>query len=188
MLKRLKMTLKELQDPENQKKFIDKVISLSNTKEDDYIFMSPKEIIHILECEKEILYDWGWQERALGIARAIYLIKEYFESKEINLPKILKEDSEMNLSDHKPETIYYLKYTKTFKISEPNTVTLHYKFSKHRDRLFTFMQAIAKKHGATLKKSEDPNHEFLFLDGDFIYYATSEHVDITFECYQDELI
>jgi hypothetical protein len=50
------------------------------------------------------------------------------------------------------------------------------------------MEIFCKHHNLTLKISDNPMHEFRFADGDWIYYGTSETLDVTFDCSDHPLI
>lgn len=82
------------------------------------------------------------------------------------------------------ETVYRLEYKKSFKDGEK---TQHIKISRDKQKLFNWVEEFCKQQGLTLEKSTDPNHEFLFIDGDWVYYGKSDYLTIEFSCYATEL-
>jgi tRNA splicing ligase len=82
------------------------------------------------------------------------------------------------------ETVYRLEYKKYFKDGEK---TQHIKISKGKQKLFNWVEEFCKQQELTLEKSTDPNHEFLFIDGDWVYYGKSDYLTIEFSCYATEL-
>ena len=67
------------------------------------------------------------------------------------------------------EKVYRLEYKKEFKDGEK---TQHIKISKDKQKLFDWVVEFCKKQELTLEKSTNPDHEFLFLDGDWVYYES----------------
>lgn len=82
------------------------------------------------------------------------------------------------------ETIYRLEYKKTFK---SGTKTRHIKLSFSKEKLFSFVEELCKKEELVLLKSENLDHEFLFMDVDWVYYGTSDFLNIEFCCYNTEI-
>ena len=82
------------------------------------------------------------------------------------------------------EKVYRLEYKKEFKDGEK---TQHIKISKDKQKLFDWVVEFCKKQELTLEKSTNPDHEFLFLDGDWVYYGKSDYYTVEFSCYETEL-
>lgn len=80
--------------------------------------------------------------------------------------------------------VYRLEYTKKWWDGEK---TQHIKISDDKQKLFDWVVEFCQKNELTLEKSDDPNHEFLFIDGDWVYYGKSDDCEVVFSCYKTEL-
>jgi len=82
------------------------------------------------------------------------------------------------------DKVYILHYNKEFKSGER---TQHYKISKDRQKLFNWVVNFCKERGMLLEKSNNPNHKFLFSDGNWVYYGKSDYCNVEFSCFETEL-
>jgi hypothetical protein len=83
------------------------------------------------------------------------------------------------------EFVYVLEYTKYFKSGE---VTKHFRRSLSQDTLFDYMTEFCDNSGLVLVKSDKPEDEFLFYDGDWVYFGESEFFNVRFFCHKDRLL
>jgi hypothetical protein len=87
------------------------------------------------------------------------------------------------------EQIFILQYIKEFKYdTHRNRRTRHLKASADKDKLLAFCKELCEKYNLVFEKSTKPEHEFLFLDGDFVYYGKSTRLEVEFICCAEKLL
>lgn len=81
--------------------------------------------------------------------------------------------------------VFLLSYKKEWK---NGSKTNHTKIGESKEVLFEWIEAFCKEQKLVLTKSENPDHEFLFIDGDWVYYGKSDLLNVEFCCYKQDLL